>query len=84
MTVRERSMRRITVSLPSDLLEFTDEQARCHQASRSQIIGKALCELKAREEERLAAEGYQFYADEACEFAAACGLPAGKGLDHAG
>lgn len=62
---------KITISVPLDLVKFADQQAVQLKTSRSQIISQALAEIKAREEERLAAEGYQFYALEASEFAAA-------------
>lgn len=65
------SLRKITVSLPSPLVEFADFLAKQSNTSRSQVIRQALGALKAREEERLAAQGYRFYATEATEFAAA-------------
>lgn len=64
-------LRKITISLPRELVEFTDRQARQNKSSRSHIIRLALVEAKRREEERLAAEGYAFYAASATEFAAA-------------
>lgn len=63
--------RKITVSLPSDLVEFADRQAAQQHTSRSQIISEALALIRAGEEKRLAAEGYQFYAEESADFAAA-------------
>lgn len=65
------TMSKISISLPSDLVAFADWQASQANLSRSQIISKVLAEAKQREEERLAAEGYQFYAQEAAEFATA-------------
>ena len=65
------AVRKITISLPGELVEFADRQARQDKSSRSHIIRLALAEAKAREEERLAAEGYRFYAASATEFAAA-------------
>jgi metal-responsive CopG/Arc/MetJ family transcriptional regulator len=62
-------VRKITVSLPDDLVEYADSRAGRDQMSRSQIIGQALAEAQAREQARLAAEGYRFYAGEAIEFA---------------
>ena len=67
----EVAFRKITISLPCSLVEFVDRQAACLNVGRSQVIAQALCEFKAAEGERLAAEGYQFYAQEASEFAAA-------------
>ena len=64
-------VRKITVSLPSDLVDYADSRAGRDQMSRSQIIGQALAEAQARDQARLAAEGYRFYAGEAIEFAEA-------------
>jgi metal-responsive CopG/Arc/MetJ family transcriptional regulator len=64
-------VRKITVSLPSDLVDYADSRAGRDRLSRSQIIGQALAEAQAREQARLAAEGYRFYAGEAIEFAEA-------------
>jgi len=61
--------RKITISLPGDLVTFTDSQAQRSQTSRSQFISNLLSRFKAQEEERLAIEGYKFYAEEAAEFA---------------
>ena len=63
--------RKITISLPSPLVEFTDVLAKQSNTSRSQVIRQALAAVKEREEERLAAQGYRFYASEATEFATA-------------
>jgi len=64
------AIRKVTISLPVDLLEFADQQAIQRGLSRSRLIAEALAELKAREEAQLAAEGYRFYAEEASDFAA--------------
>lgn len=66
MTVQYR---KITVSLPGNLLEYADRRARRAQLSRSQVISEALAAAQAEEQTRLAAEGYRFYAGEASEFA---------------
>ncbi len=63
------TLRKITITLPGNLVEFVDRQAACLKVSRGQVIAQALSEIKAVEEERLAAKGYQFYAQEAGEFA---------------
>ncbi len=75
MYTRAVSIRKVTISLPPSLLEFADRQAVQLKISRSEIISRALTQVKATEEERLAAEGYRFYSQEASEFAAAsaCG-----------
>ena len=80
MTVQV-GIRKVTISLPSNLLEYADHAARETNVSRSQIIGDALTEAKVRAEETLAAEGYQFYALEAEEFAAASASAVAEGID---
>lgn len=64
------AVRKVTVSLPAELVQFADRLAAIKQLSRSQVMSQALAEVMAREEEQLAAEGYLFYAQEAIEFAA--------------
>ncbi len=61
---------KVTISLAQDLLRYADQQAEALGRSRSQIIGHALAELRAREADALAREGYAFYAREAEDFAA--------------
>ncbi len=61
--------RKITISLPEELVVFADQRALETNSSRSQVISMALAHIKILEEERLAAEGYRFYAQEAEEFA---------------
>ena len=78
-----RSVRKITISLPPNLLEFADRQAERLQSSRSEIIGRALAQAKAAEEERLAAEGYRFYSQEASEFAKASARSFAEVVSHA-
>ncbi len=75
--------RKITISLPGELVAFADWQAQQNNTSRSQFISRLLSQFKAAEEERLAAEGYQFYAQEAAEFAAATAIATAEALNHA-
>jgi len=84
MAVQNGGARKITISLPPDLLEFTDRQAERDKTSRSQFVGRALARLRAAEEERLAAEGYRFYAQEASEFASASAPAVAEALGHDG
>jgi metal-responsive CopG/Arc/MetJ family transcriptional regulator len=65
------TVRKVTVSLPDDLVAYADERAEKMNTSRSQVISLALTRIKSMEEEQLAIEGYQFYSKEAEEFAAA-------------
>lgn len=69
MTLQTKSTRKVTVTLPDELVIYADNQAERRGTSRSQVISHALAYLMAAEEERLAAEGYAFYAAEAEEFA---------------
>jgi metal-responsive CopG/Arc/MetJ family transcriptional regulator len=62
------TLRKVTISLPGDLVEFADRTARRSKTSRSRVISRYLAEARARDEARLAAEGYRFYAGEAREF----------------
>jgi metal-responsive CopG/Arc/MetJ family transcriptional regulator len=62
-------IRKVTISLPSDLLAYADRRANRTRLSRSQVIGQALAEARALEQTRLAAEGYRFYARESSDFA---------------
>lgn len=78
------SVSKVTISLPPNLLEFADRQAARLRLSRSEIISRALAQAKAAEEERLAAEGYRFYSQEASEFAEASARSFVEVLDHAG
>lgn len=84
MPAESTLMRKITISLPNKLVEFADREAARLSISRSRVIAQALSEIKAEEEEKLAAEGYQFYAQEASEFAVASAAATAKALDHDG
>lgn len=84
MSAEVTLVRKITISLPNNLVEFADREAARLSVSRSRVIAQALSEIKAEEEERLAAEGYQFYAQEASEFAVASAAATAEALDHDG
>ena len=71
MSVQTAPTRKLTVSLPADLVEYADHEAARLNISRSAFIARVLAGDKAAKEERLAAEGYGFYAQEAAEFAEA-------------
>lgn len=64
-------VRKVTISLPAHLVDFADQLAVRVRTSRSQVISQALAAVQAQEEERLAMEGYRFYAGESVEFAQA-------------
>jgi hypothetical protein len=65
------TVRKLTISLPADLIDFADREAARRKISRSRLIAQALAVAEAAAKERLAAEGYRFYAGEAAEFAEA-------------
>lgn len=65
MTTRTR---RVRISLPVDLIAFADWMAERGNTSRSQVISDALAATAVQERERLAQDGYQFYAAELMEF----------------
>ena len=84
MSVEATSVRKITISLPENLVEFADREAARLSISRSRVIAQALSDIRAEEEERLAAEGYRFYAQEASQFAEASAAAIAEALDHDG
>lgn len=77
-------IRKITISLPGSLVEFADREAARLNISRSGLIARVLADIKASEEEQLAAEGYRFYAQEASEFAEVSARAVAESLDNAG
>jgi metal-responsive CopG/Arc/MetJ family transcriptional regulator len=70
MSSSPNTARKITISLPADMLAYADAQAARRNTSRSQVISEALAEYRAAKEAALAAEGYGYYAGEASAFAA--------------
>ena len=65
--------KKVTISVPEELLAFADRMATSIGATRSGFINSVLNEVREREMERLAAEGYHYFASEAREFASASG-----------
>ena len=61
--------RKVTVSLPADLVLFADSEASRLDLSRSGLVARLLRMAKAEIDEQLAAEGYRYYAEESLEFA---------------
>ena len=84
MAAETGSVRKVTISLPGDLVDFADHEAARLNISRSRLIARVLAEIKAAREERLAAEGYRFYAQEATDFAEASAGAVAEALEHAG
>jgi metal-responsive CopG/Arc/MetJ family transcriptional regulator len=60
---------KVTISLPTELLQFADEQAEHAGTSRSQAIAEALRMAKRAERDRLMAAAFRFYADHDVELA---------------
>jgi hypothetical protein len=64
-------------------VRYADQRAAELGTSRSQIIGRALSELEARERDELGREGYLFYATESEDFAAVSGQAVSEALADA-
>jgi metal-responsive CopG/Arc/MetJ family transcriptional regulator len=82
MATPRASTRKITISLPSELVEFAEKQAARLKSTRSQVIGKTLAKAKAAQEENLAAEGYRYYAQESTEFADSSAKAVAEAMEH--
>lgn len=67
--MNQAATRKVTISLPQDLLGYADALATNLKTTRSQVISDSLREKRRRELDALAREGYRFYAREAEEFA---------------
>ena len=72
--------RKVTVSMPADLVEYVDGHGAKSGKSRSQVISECLASSREQELEELAAEGYRFYAQESVEFAQASARAAAEAL----
>ena len=68
--------------MPQDLLGFADAMATEYKTTRSKVISDSLREMRRREQDDLAREGYRFYADEAEEFAEMSRLRPPSGEDE--
>ena len=79
----DRKVRKVTVSLPNHLVRYADRLAGELGTSRREVIGRALSELKAQEQDELAKEGYAFYAEEAKEFAMASAVAVSEAISDA-
>jgi metal-responsive CopG/Arc/MetJ family transcriptional regulator len=64
-------LRKVTLSLPPDLVSFADQVAESRGTNRSRVIADFIAEYQAQQRDALAAAGYRFYAAEAEQFAAA-------------
>ena len=77
-------VRKVTVSLPAELAHFVDSEALRLKVSRSKLVADALRDRQVAEEQRLAVEGYRFYAAEASEFAQASAHAVAEVMSNAG
>lgn len=64
-----KTIQKVTISLPQELIVFADMKANERGVSRSKVIADLLTEYKLTEADALSAEGYQFYAEESTNFA---------------
>ena len=76
--------RKVTISLPDELVAFADREADRMEMSRSAMIARVLRRAKAEIEEALAAEGYGYYAEESREFSEASAGSVAEALGHDG
>lgn len=84
MTGMTTAVRKVTISLPAQLADYVDREAARLRISRSRLIARALSDARVAEQQRLAVEGYLFYANEASEFAQASATAAAEALGDAG
>ena len=84
MSAANPPIRKVTISLPADLVDFADHEAARLNISRSGVIAQALQEIQAAEEELLAAQGYRFYSRESGEFAEDSARAVAEAWEHAG
>lgn len=77
------AVKKVTISLPLELLSFADSRASVQRKSRSGVISDLLEQERRHQLDELAREGYEHYAAEAEEFAAAsaAAVAAAWGLD---
>lgn len=73
--------KKVTISMPHELLAFADRMAGVLGMTRSGFIAETLEKAREQEVERLAAEGYQFYSSESSEFAAASEAAVAEAID---
>lgn len=75
---------KVTLTLDKDLVALADAKAAERHTTRNRLIREILAEWRIREREELAREGYEFYADEAREFASASSRAAAEALSDDG
>ena len=73
--------KKVTISMPQELLSFADRMADALGLTRSGFIAATLEKARENELERLGAEGYRFYSEESSEFAAASESAVAEAMD---
>ena len=73
--------RKVTLSLPEELIAYADSKAAQMGTSRSRLVTDLLQRFRRNEQEVLAREGYRFYAGEAEEFAAQSAVAFAEAVD---
>ena len=73
--------KKVTISMPEELLAFADRMAGTFGKTRSAFIASLLAEARERERELLAAEGYRFFSSEAEAFATASEAAVAEAMD---
>ncbi len=79
--MKGNTARKVTISLPEDLVLYADSLARERKSTRSAVISELLEKRRLRERDDLARRGYRFYAEEAEEFAAASQAAVAEAVD---
>ena len=79
--MQQTATRKVTLSLPEELIAYADSKAAQMGTNRSRLVSDLLERSRQHEQEALAREGYRFYAGEAEEFAAQSGAAFGEVLD---
>jgi metal-responsive CopG/Arc/MetJ family transcriptional regulator len=75
------SFRKVTVSLPEELVEYADRLANEQSSSRSAVIADLLEWRRSRAKDALAREGYAFYGDASEDFAESTASMVAEAMD---
>jgi metal-responsive CopG/Arc/MetJ family transcriptional regulator len=75
------AVKKVTISLETELVAFADDLARTQHTTRSGIIAALLAERRDRQRDAAAREGYRFYSSEASEFDAESGAAVAEAWD---
>jgi metal-responsive CopG/Arc/MetJ family transcriptional regulator len=78
----QASTRKVTLSLPEELIAYADTKAAQMGTNRSRLVSDLLESSRRHEKDDLAREGYRFYANEAEEFASQSATAVREALDE--